>query len=77
MSATLTIRTDSDLRSALETRAAAMGKSLSELVREILTNAVSERPMGERIGHLAGVLDGDEEGDDPWQRQIREHNWRP
>jgi hypothetical protein len=50
---------------------------VSALVREILDEAVTERPLGERIGHLAGRLELPGEPDDAWARKIREHNWRP
>jgi len=39
---TLTIRTDEGLREALQKRAEVQGKTVSELAREILTEAVSD-----------------------------------
>jgi plasmid stability protein len=76
MSKTLTIRTDSELRRALVERAEAQGKSLSQVVREILEESVRERPMRVRIGHLRGQLDLSGEGVEQWHRKIRERNWR-
>lgn len=72
---TITFRTDDALRHELEERAAAAGKSLSEVVREILESAVRREPLAGRIGRLRGALrpDGD---DDPWRRRLRERNWR-
>lgn len=77
MRATLTIRADEQLREALKERAAMQGKSVSELAREILTAAVTERPVGPRIRHLRGQLEQSPDTSDPWRKQLREHNWRP
>jgi Arc/MetJ-type ribon-helix-helix transcriptional regulator len=77
MSTTVTVRLDEGLRQALELRAKATRKSLSEVVRDTLREALDERPLGERIGHLAGILDIELDDDDPWRRQIKERNWRP
>ena len=54
MSKTLTIRTDDSLREALDQRAANQGKTVSEVVREILEQALVERPLASRIEHLRG-----------------------
>jgi hypothetical protein len=80
MSTTVTVRIDDSLRDALELRARATGATLSDVVRDTLREALAERPLSERIGHLAGVLDvdpGADLDDDPWRRQIKERNWRP
>ena len=73
---TLTIRTDEGLREALQKRAEVQGKTVSELAREILTEAVSERPLAESVGHLRGQLDLSSGDSDPWRQQLRERNWR-
>lgn len=73
---TLTIRTDEALREALQKRAELQGKTLSEVAREILADAVAERPLGERVGHLRGQLHREPGESDPWREQIRERNWR-
>ena len=75
----MTVRLDEALREALELRAKASRKTLSEVVRDTLREALDERPLGERIGHLRGILDIDPDVDldDPWRRQIKERNWRP
>jgi hypothetical protein len=72
---TLTVRTDKRLRQALEDRAQSTGKTLSEVVREILEEAVTERPVAERAGHVKGRLNlpTPPEG---WRRQLKERNWR-
>jgi plasmid stability protein len=77
MRATLTIRTDEKLREALQKRAAIQGKTISELAREILNEAVAERPLSERVGHLRGKLDLGSSTSDPWRKRLRERNWRP
>ena len=53
------------------------GKSVSEVAREILTAAVSERPLVERIGRLRGQLELPRASSDPWRKQLRKRNWRP
>jgi len=77
MSTTVTVRLDEPLREALQSRAEATGTTISEVVRETLREAFAERPLGERIGHLKGILELGEVDDDPWRRQIKERNWRP
>lgn len=76
MSTTVTIRTDDDLRAALEARARARGMTISEMAREILRDALAERPLGERTGHLRGALQLREERPDSWRKALRERNWR-
>ncbi len=78
MATTLTIRADDKLRAALRKRAAVQGKSVSEVAREILSEALEERPLAARTGHLRGKLDLAQDGSpDVWQSEIRERNWRP
>jgi len=73
---TITIRTDEALRRELEERAASVGKSLSQVVREILQTALADRPLGERTGHLRGRLELPRRQIEPWRRKLRERNWR-
>lgn len=71
----LNVRMDSELREALDRRAADVGVSVSELVRDILERELAGRPLGDRIRPLRGALGGS----DPaagWRRRIRDHNWR-
>jgi predicted transcriptional regulator len=76
MSTTLTIRADRDLRVALEKRAKAERKTVSGVVREILEDALTERPLEAKAGHLRGSLSLASEPSDPWRKQIRARNWR-
>jgi plasmid stability protein len=75
----LTIRVDENLRAALRKRAAAQGKSVSKVVREI-SGALEERPLSVRVGHLRGQLELPSEASetsDAWQIELRERSWRP
>ncbi len=77
MSNTLTIRTDDALREALARRAKIQGKTVSEVVREILEEALAERPLAAKMGHLRGGLKLPRKPTDHWRKQIRDRNWRP
>ncbi|HET6630367.1 MAG TPA: ribbon-helix-helix protein, CopG family [Woeseiaceae bacterium] len=75
MRKTLTIRTDESLRKALTRKAELEHKTVSEVVREALEDAVMERPLVEKAGSLRGRLRlGTPSA--AWQLQIRERNWR-
>ena len=77
MRMTITVRTDEVLRDALEQRAAAEGRSLSEVARDVLRNALTERPLQTRVGHLRGRLDLRRVARQEWQESLRGHNRRP
>lgn len=72
----MTVRTDDELREKLEERAHAQGKTVSQVVREILRDAVEERPLRTRTGHLRGRLELQESKSEGWRRVLRERNWR-
>ncbi len=76
MRTTLTIRTDEALRKALEERAHAQGKTVSALAREILQNALDERPLELRTAHLRGRLQLRQLSAESWREALRERNWR-
>jgi plasmid stability protein len=76
MSTTLTIRTDESLREALEKRAEAQGKTVSEVAREILLRALEERPMHTRTGHIKGRLRLPRRTTEAWRKELRKRNWR-
>jgi plasmid stability protein len=76
METTITVRAGEALREELEKRAAAQGKSLSALVRDILTDAVATMSVGERTAPLKGSLRLPRRPSEPWRRQLRERNWR-
>jgi hypothetical protein len=73
---TITIRTDEELRDALERRAAEEGRSLSDVARDILRDGLAGRPLGSRVGHLKGRLRLRLGGDESWRKNLRSHNWR-
>ena len=77
MNTTLTVRTGKTMRQTLEKRAKAQGVTVSEFVRRILQEAISERPLAQRAGHLRGRLDLPDPATDHWRNQMRERNWRP
>ena len=76
MSTTLTVRADDSLRAAIVRRAKTQGKTISEVVREILEEALLERPVELRAGHLKGALRLSRNTSDAWRRRLRERNWR-
>ena len=77
MSTTLTIRTDESLREALEKRAEAQGKTLSEVAREILLRALEERPVHTRAGHIRGKLElSRRTTPEAWRKELQKRNWR-
>ena len=76
MSTTLTVRTDETLRKALEQRALAEGRTLSEVARMILRDALEERELGLSTGHLRGRLSLGRPEPEGWRRSLRERNWR-
>jgi plasmid stability protein len=75
MSITLTVRTDGDLHEALRRRAQMQGKTVSEVVRDILAEALSERSLASRAGHLKGSLTLPPPKE-AWRRKLKERNWR-
>ena len=76
MSTTITIRADESLREALAARAAQSGKTVSQLVREILEKALEDRPLRYQAGHLKGKLRLAENRSDAWRQRLRGRNWR-
>lgn len=76
MSKTITIRTDESLREALEERAQARGITLSQATREILRDALDQRPLAAKTEHLRGRLKLRRGNDESWRQTLRERNWR-
>ena len=75
MDKTLTIRLPEAQDEALTQRANALGKTKSELVRELIEKGLEEQPLARRIGHLKGRL-GLSAAKAGWQRRIKDRNWR-
>jgi len=63
--------TDDPLREALRHRASARGKTISEIVREILEEALIESPADSRAGYPRGRLERPVSDDDLWRKQLR------
>lgn len=80
MDETLTIRLPAAQRRALRARAAATGKTESQLVRDLIGVQLQARgTVGERAGKYFGRLDfapGSPEGDS-WREHLRRMNSRP
>jgi hypothetical protein len=73
---TLTIRIERRQRDALNQLARTLGKSVSELVRDILRQALDERPLTSRAGHLAGGLTLPPAPPGSFRARIKASNWR-
>lgn len=76
MSTTLTIRLTDDQRLKLHELAATLGKSDSELVRDLIAREICNEPLGVRIAHLKGSLSVPSKSEDSLTQTIRERNWR-
>lgn len=75
MSATLTIPADESLERALRERAEAQGKTIPEMAREILSQALLEPSVGRRTEHLKGRLELPSPRHDSWREELRGRNW--
>ena len=64
------------MREALAEKAAISGKTVSQLVREILEQALEERPLRYQAGHLKGRLVLAQKVSESWRERIRDRNWR-
>lgn len=79
MTGSLTIRLSAAQRRALRARAAAVGKTESEIVRSAVERELHRRgPLRERIEKYLGSLEGGPAATDrdPWRQHIRRSNWR-
>jgi plasmid stability protein len=80
MTETLTIRLPAAQRKALRARAAAIGRTESELVRELIDVQLrTKSTLGERAGSYLGRLDFEPASldCDPWRAHLRRMNSRP
>jgi plasmid stability protein len=79
MTETLTIRLPTAQRQALRARAAATGRTESELVRELIAGQLQRKgTVGERAGRHLGRLNFEPAArdDDPWRAHLRRMNAR-
>jgi predicted transcriptional regulator len=76
MNATFTIRLGEEQRRQLRELASKLGKSDSELVRQMIERGLAEEPVGRRIAHLKGALAKSPPRNDSLSHAIRQRNWR-
>jgi plasmid stability protein len=72
----LSIRLDAEQQRQLRQTAKILGKSMSELVREILEQALAERPIAAKAAHVKGSLNLIPSSRNAWSRKLKERNWR-
>jgi predicted transcriptional regulator len=75
MSKTLTIRLPDSQDKALTKKAAALGRTRSALVREMIEQGLQEQALGRSIGHLKGRVSLTR-AKGGWRGRIKERNWR-
>jgi predicted DNA-binding protein len=75
MEKTITVRLDRQQDEALTRLAKTLGKTRSAVVREVLEQALSERSVAERVGHLKGTVQLPKPKD-AWAKHLRKENWR-
>lgn len=78
MSSTLTIRLPLAQRDALKRRAAALKKTESGLIRDLVAREVDQAPFAALVEKWAGSVDSRHapRAAHPLKQQIRERNWR-
>jgi len=76
MKTTLTVRLDARRAKQLADAARLLGKSSSDIVRDALDAALTERTMAERVGHARGRLTLGRRPSTPWRDELRRRNWR-
>ncbi len=78
MGTTLTLRLPKKQRDALKRRAAALHKTESEIVRELIERETEQSSLRQRIRELVGSLDSTKAvgPPHPLKALIRERNWR-
>ncbi len=76
MTTSFTFRLDSEKREKLRRKARTLGKTESELLREILDRELETGKKTERLKALAGSLSLKGMKLDGWKKSIRENNWR-
>jgi hypothetical protein len=78
MDTTLTIRLSKAQRAALRRRALAEKRSESALIREMIDRQMQRGFDFDQVRHLVGLVASPPKHweKDPWQRHIRQRNWR-
>ena len=75
MSKTITVRLAEAQDEALTRRARALGRTRSDLVRELIDRGLEQQPLERTIGHLKGRF-GLSRSATGWRKHIKERNWR-
>lgn len=75
MERTLTIRLAKVQDLALARRARSLGRTRSELVRDLIDQAVADRPLGRYLRHLKGRVELPRVKSG-WGRELKNRNWR-
>lgn len=75
MERTLTIRLGKVQDVALAQRARSLGRTRSELVRDLIDQAVTARPLGRHLRHLKGRVELPRVKSG-WRSELKDHNWR-
>lgn len=76
MKTTLTVRLDERRARRVADAARRLGKSASDIVREALDAALTDRTIAERSSHIEGRLRLDRHRSESWRDDLRERNWR-
>lgn len=76
MNSHLTIRLSEQQKRQLRRLASKLGKSDSELVRQMIERELAAETLGRRVAHLKGLLPASPSEDDSLSRTVRERNWR-
>ena len=76
MTRTFTIRLGRPESDALARRAKTLGKTRSAVVRELLVDALVERPLAIKAGHLRGRLAIARRRRVSWRQELKARNWR-
>lgn len=75
MRKTMTVRLSDEEDAAITRRAKTLGRTRSDVVRDLIARGLQDHAVGRRIAHLRGrlALPPAKEG---WRKQLRERNWR-
>ncbi|HSC28491.1 MAG TPA: ribbon-helix-helix protein, CopG family [Vicinamibacterales bacterium] len=76
MKTTITVRLDARQANAVTQAARRTGRSVSDVVRDALDSALTERTIAARAGHVRGRLRLPRRARSRWRETIRERNWR-
>ena len=76
MSKTFTIRLGRAESDALARRAKTLGKTRSAVVRQLLVDALVQRPLAIKSGHLKGRLAIARRPRVSWRQELKARNWR-